>query len=176
MIIICYMGGTAGDLVTATIDGTDTRLDDRKVIIDSKRSKLKKPHLFATSSETVEYIKSMTENYSSLPSHCLDFHVEQRQDFIGIVVNTMETATWAATRFKELHLPHVWEEVMKYSNISKVEEYASMMLNFSETIKKYTTKIISLEDILSGNLLTELDRLNIQATNPSLYENWLSHR
>lgn len=176
MIIICYMGGTAGDLVTATIDGTDTRLDDRKVIIDSKRSKLKKPHLFATSSETVEYIKSMTENYSSLPSHCLDFHIEQRQDFIGIVVNNIETAMWAAKRFKELHLPHVWEEVMSYSNISKVEEYASMMLNFSETIKKYTNKIISLEDILSGNLLTELDRLNIQITNPSLYEDWLAHR
>lgn len=176
MIIVCYMGGTAGDLVTATIDGTDTRLDDRKVIIDSKRSKLKKPHLFATSSETVEYIKSMTENYSSLPSHCLDFHIEQRQDFIGIVVNNIETAMWAAKRFKELHLPHVWEEVMSYSNISKVEEYASMMLNFSETIKKYTNKIISLEDILSGNLLTELDRLNIQITNPSLYEDWLAHR
>lgn len=176
MIIICYMGGTAGDLVTATIDGKDTRLDDRKVIISAERSKLKKPHLFTNSSETVDYIKSMAENYSSLPSHCLDFHLEQRQDFVGIVVNTMETAIWAATRFKELHLPHVWEEVMKYGNISKVEEYASMMLNFSETIKKYTNKIISLEDILSGNLLAELDRLNIQLTNPSLYEIWLSHR
>ena len=168
------MGGTAGDLVTATIDGKDTQLDEKKLLIHPNRSKLKKPHLFHNASETTDYIQSMTNVYNSLPSHCLDFHIEQQHDFISIIVEDIETARWAATRFKELHLPHVWEEVMNYSNISTVEEYAELMIKYSQIVKEHTNKIIYLHDILEGNLLSELNRLGIEVSNHTLYEQWLS--
>lgn len=176
MIIICYMGGTAGDLVTAVIDSKDTLLDDKKLLIHPNRSKLKKPHLFNNSKETSEYINSLSSTYMSLPSHSTDFHIQENQDFIGIIVDDYETALWAATRFKELHLPHVWEEVMKFSNISTVEEYAELMMKYATILKNHTDKIITLKQILNGELITELKKYVDIELQEQLYKDWLSNR
>lgn len=176
MIIVCYMGGTAGDLVTAVIDDTDTILDDNKLIIHPDRSKLKKPHLFKTSEETIDYINTMGLKYRSLPSHSTDHHIEQNTEFITITVDNIELAKWAANRFKELHLPHVWEEVMRYSNITTVDEYAEMMLSYSNLVKKHTDKIINLKDILDGKLIEQLSEYTKLPLNVDLYNYWLSKR
>lgn len=176
MIIVCYMGGTAGDLVTAVIDNKDTMLDDKKILIHPKRSKLKKPHLFNNSKETTDYINSLSTTYISLPSHSTDFHIQEKQDFIGIAVDDYETALWAATRFKELHLPHVWEEVMAYSNIISVEEYADLMMKYGAFIRNHTDKVISLKSILDGNLITELKKYLDFDLHEDLYTAWLNNR
>lgn len=170
------MGGTAGDLVTAVIDGKDAFLDGNKITIHPNRSKLKKPHLFNNAQETTDYINEMANTYISLPSHSTDFHIENKQEFISISVEDKETAIWAANRFKELHFVHVWEEVMRYSNISSVEEYADLMLHYTDLIKEHTNKIIKLEDILNGKLLDILEEFDIQPHNPQLYRMWLEQR
>lgn len=170
------MGGTAGDLVTAIIDGKDAQLDGSKIFISPFRSKLKKPHLFNNPEEADNYINEMSGTYKSLPSHCLDHHIDLKHDFISITVDDLETATWAAQRFKDLHLPHVWEEVMNYSNITTVEEYANLLLIYSSVVTQHTDKIIRLQDILDGKLLDILEEFQIQPHNPQLYRMWLEQR
>lgn len=175
MQIICYTGGTCGDLVAAVIDTTEVVISNSQMIIPNNRSQLKKPHMFDTDQQKDQYIDNMCMQYKSIPSHDLQYHSQRQHDFIGIVVETKSVAHWAACRFKNLHRPRVWQAVSQLCNIATVDDYAQMLLDFGQLLKTKTKKIIYLEDILDGQLLQNLRLLNVEA-NDALYRQWLAQQ
>ena len=61
--IICYTGGSCGDLITALIDSKDTSYRGNTVMIDADRSRLKKPHEFANDSDKDQYLVEIATKY-----------------------------------------------------------------------------------------------------------------
>jgi hypothetical protein len=170
MNIICYTGGTCGDVITALFDSTGTSYRGNTVMIAADRSRLKKPHEFANDNSKDQYLIDMAAKYQSIPSHDLDYHVRRQHEFIGITVQDWTVALWAAQRFKDLHRPHVWAEMTAACGAESVEDYAQMMLDFSNLVATHTSKIITLESIRAGTAL-----LNpvLENANKDFYNTWL---
>lgn len=175
MQIICYAGGTCGDLVTSVIDSSDSEINIRKHFeLSAERSRLKKPHLFQSDVEKLQFLDDISSQYLSIPSHDLDFHSRYAHNFIGITVQDKEIAYWAAERFKNLHRPHVWEEMTRYCGASTVEAYAQTLIDFSNLISTKTNQLIRLEDIVNGNLVDQLSNFIKTPLNNELYQQWLT--
>lgn len=170
MDIICYAGGTCGDIVASVIDGTDSELDGSRIQTSMTRSKLKSWLHGMTEAELLGYVDDMKLRYLSIPSHRVDFHIKHRHDYITIHTDNYDTAYWCADRFKRLHPPFVWQKLM---NGGTVADYATIILNTSKHMTEHTDKVISLEDILGGNLLDILSQYVTTPLNHSLYNQWL---
>lgn len=171
--IICYTGGTCGDLVSALIDPTDVRFYQTTVVHADNRIRLKKPHLFNNDIEKDQYIDYISNHYRSIPSHDLNYHISKKHDFIGVTVEDRKTANWAARRFKRLHRQQVWEEMCKICGAETVEDYAQTLIDYSWLVAQHTTRLIKLEDILRGDALQSLQSLGITNYNKNVYRNWL---
>lgn len=176
--IVCYTGGTCGDLVTAVIDPTGAELNhDLKTVMHlAQRAKLKKPHLFASTEEKVCYINEVKSQYQSISSHDLDFHVSQRHSFISITVQDPSTALWAAERFKNCHRPQVWEEMQKFCGATSVKDYADILIHYSNMVTDHTTKLIQLEDIVQGKLTSVIEdiiEIPVSESGKAFYQSWL---
>lgn len=167
--IICYAGGTCGDLVTALIDSQGVYFRGQGVMFDLDRMRLKKPHTFNNDLEKDQYIDSMSTKYRSIPSHDLSYHVRSDHKFVGITVSDWEIALWAATRFKQLHRPHAWQEMITACGAATVEDYAQIIIDFSKLIAQHTDKIVTLESIREG---TALQNPLISNVSKNLYQNW----
>lgn len=174
--IVCYMGGTCGDLITAITDPTQAVLNKNSVTLPAERSQLKKPHLFETDKDKDIYIDYIGLVYNSIPSHDLAYHVKQRHEFVGIIVNDRTVANWAADRFKKLHRPHVWEEMQKQCGANSSKDYAQSMLDFSNLVREHTDKIVQLERILQGHAVDDIKSLGIPAAGKSFYHSWLGNQ
>jgi hypothetical protein len=170
MNIICYTGGTCGDVITALFDSTSTSYRGSTVMIDADRSRLKKPHEFVTDESKDQYLAEMAAKYQSIPSHDLAYHARKHHEFIGITVRDQAVALWAAQRFKDLHRPHVWAEMTAACGVDTVEDYAQMMLDFSNLIVQHTNKIVTLESIRAG---TALQNPILENANKDFYNTWL---
>jgi hypothetical protein len=171
MNIICYAGGTCGDMITAILDPVGTRFTHTTVMIDDlDRSRLKKPHLFQSDLDKDQYLIGIEKKYQSIPSHDLDYHIRKKHDFIGITVQDTAMALWAANRFKKLHRAHVWEEMVALCSANSVEGYAQMLIDFSNVVKQYTDRIVTLESIRAG---TALNNPVLKTANKNFYRNWL---
>lgn len=172
--VICFAGGTCGDLITALIDPTGIEVKGSRIWLSEDRCRLKKPHLFPDRESKNLYLEQMTLIYKSLPSHDFDYHKGQK--FIGITVEDFGTAHQAATRFKNLHRPHVWQEMQNLCGAKTVEDYAQILIDFSRLIKSHAHLVIGLEDIVSGRAIEVLSNLGIVTDNraKSLYQHWLS--
>jgi len=158
MIFVVYMGGTAGDLVASMIDWQDSRLEmlQDRMELPLHRQQLKKPHTFASDEEKDQYVREMSQRYRSLPSHDLDYHLKRQHRVIGIAVETPEMAQKAALRFKRSHRARVWESVCQGFGIETTRQYADLVLNYSSVIKEKVNVVITMEDIINGNLLRDL--------------------
>lgn len=172
------MGGTCGDLITMLLDPYYTQTTAQgSVQLQDNRSRLKKPHLFTDDAEKDRYLEHIFSRYYSIPSHDLNYHIRRHHKFIGIAVNTLDAAYWAADRFKRLHRPEVWDQVMQVTGIEDTSEYAQMMLDFSNLLVKHTTSVLLLEDILAGNAIAKLTELgSVPAssnTMEEIYQDWL---
>ena len=169
------MGGTCGDLIAAILDPAGCELGDNgNVKLSPLRSCLKKPHKFNNNQEKDLYLETQ---HSSITSHDLDYHILRKHEIIGITVNTIDYAEWAANRFKQLHRPHVWQQVMQSSGIKDTHEYARMMLDFSNLVVEYTRNVLSLEDILAGNTINRLQELTggiVNNDSLEFYKRWLN--
>lgn len=170
MKIICYAGGTCGDLITALFDSADTSYRGNTVMIGTDRSRFKKPHLFANDKEKDQCLVDMAVKYQSIPSHDLDYHVRKQHEFIGITVHDWKAALWASQRFKDLHRPHVWSEMTAACGANSIEDYAQIMIDFSNLIVQHTDKIVKLESIRAG---TALQNPILENTNKDFYNTWL---
>jgi hypothetical protein len=177
--IVCYMGGTCGDLITAIIDRKDVIFNiNKKTITHSpERTQLKKSNLFDSDSAKDQYIQDIGLMYNSIPSHDIEYHISRQHPFIGITVDDYDVALWAANRFKNIHRPHVWKEMQQVCGANSVEDYAQMMIAYSELIKLHTTRTVPLESIKNGCVVGHLEKtLNITVDTgaKSLYTNWLA--
>lgn len=157
-VIVVYMGGSCGDFLTSLLDNTDTEIDYKlkRMFIPQERCGFKKPHLFQNDEEKIEYMEKTFLKYKSIPSHDSAWHIRQNHKFIGIKVSNPNTAKWAADRFKNLHRPHVWEEMKNITGTNTVEGYSELLLNYGSTIEKYASTIVDLDDILNGLILEKL--------------------
>ena len=171
--IVCYTGGTCGDLISALIDPTHVKFENTAVMHLANRQRLKKPHTFDNNKEKDQYINEISTQYLSIPSHDLDYHIQQSHQFIAITVQDSEIAMWAARRFQALHRPHVWQEMQTKCGAATIEEYAQMMIDYSNMIVNHTTDIVKLEDIRNGQAIQALAKLGINSTHKNLYQNWL---
>ena len=175
-IIVCYTGGTCGDLITTLIDSSTSHSEGAQILINADRERLKKPHTFNTIEEKDQYIRSIKQ-YASIPSHDLEYHLARGHEFIGIRVTDPATALWAANRFKALHRPHVWEEMTRVCGATTVDEYAQMLIDFGNYIGENTNNIIHLEDIIAGQALDRLGSLVDTPLDPlakNIYNKWLT--
>ena len=176
LTIVCYTGGACGDLITSMIDSRDATITLQHTVnqvID--RQQLKKPHLFASDNEKDQYLIDIGQRYNSIPSHDLDYHIRREHKFISVVVNDIDVARWAAKRFKELHRPHVWEEMSKVCGAKTVDEYAQILIHYSNMVRKNTTKTVSLESIIKKTVIEELENTlgySITESGKNLYNNW----
>jgi hypothetical protein len=171
--IVCYTGGTCGDLIAAMIDSTHARFQNTTVIHSADRQRLKKPHTFANDEEKDQYITEISSRYQSIPSHDLDYHVRRSHRFIAITVQDFKTAMWAARRFRLLHKPHVWQEMQTACGASSIEDYAQLLIDYSNMVVNHTTDIVKLEDIHNGRAIQALNKLGINYQYKNLYQNWL---
>ena len=175
MDIICYMGGTCGDLVTSVIDSTNSTLDKSRIHTTMDRSKLKSGLFLKTEAEQLNYIKEMESKYLSIPSHNIDLHVKYQHSFITIVTENYGLALWCATRFKNLNtLNNVWTNM--YGNDAIPDRHADSIIQSCKYLSLHTDRIIMLEDILSGNLLSNLSKYVKTPLNEKLNEEWLSNQ
>ena len=118
----------------------------------------------------------MEKQYRCLPSHDVEYHSRNGHDIIGIVVKDKDRALWAAERFRRMHRPHVWQEMVDLCGANTVQEYADIMIYIGNTIKTKTQKILYLERILDGHLVADLEGLvdpDIQL-NSDVYQQWLT--
>jgi hypothetical protein len=174
--IVCYAGGTGGDLITAILDYRDVEFKHRVVFHTKQRQRLKKPHTFTSDEEKDEYLQEISMQYNSIPSHDLDYHIKRKHQFISITVENFDTALWAATRFKKLHRPHVWEEMQQACGSKTVEDYAQILIHYSNRVKAHTDQIITLESIKAGSAINELEKIlqyELSKDKKNVYRNWL---
>ena len=171
MNIICYTGGTCGDIITSIIDSRDVEINGFGIKIAAARSMLKKPHTFNDDNEKTAYIESMKPLYNSIPSHDLEYHVRQHHEFISITVEDFDVALWAARRFKSLHKPTVWEEMQKFCGATTIPRYAQILIDFSSLVKQHTDKTIKLERIISGYAVDDLLKWVPTIANADIYIN-----
>lgn len=167
--IICYAGGSCGDLITALIDSKGAYFRNQAVMFDQDRLRLKKPHTFVHDEDKDQYLDEMANKYQSVPSHDIQYHIKRQHNFIGITVKDFNIAIWAAKRFKELHRPHVWAEMASVCGVNSIEDYAQVMIDFSNIVIQHTDRIITLESIKNGVLLQNPILKN---TSKHLYQNW----
>ena len=74
MHVICYTGGTCGDIVTAVIDTQDIVIHENRMRVSEERSKFKKSHLFESKQQKDLCFTDMAQRYKSIPSHDLEYH------------------------------------------------------------------------------------------------------
>lgn len=176
--IVVYMGGCCGDLVSALIDPTGARLNTLNRTVDhcSERQRLKKHALFADDTAKDNYLQAMSSLYLSVPSHDLEYHVRRQHRFIGILVRDSATALWAARRFKQAHRLEVWQSIKKSHSIDYVEQYAQLMLDYSNLLLTCTDLVIDLEDIVRDRALSVLAALTNRTLGicaETFYNDWL---
>lgn len=174
--IVCYAGGTCGDLLTALIDPVDVVLKNQHISHTSERSKLKKHFLFDSTDEKDRYVEVIGDRYKSIPSHDLDYHLLKNHQFITITVSDTVTAEWAASRFRNLHHPRVWQEMMQACGAKTVEEYAQTLIDYSRMVMSRASIIIRLEDICAGlaiNVLTDIFAKDLPLESHKIYDQWL---
>jgi hypothetical protein len=174
--IICYTGGTCGDLISAMIDSTDVEIKDRIIVHAESRQRLKKPHTFADDQEKTQYLDSIFQTYKSVPSHDLNFHTGNQHKFITITVQKFATAVWAAERFKLVHRPHVWQEMTKACGADSVEDYAQILIDYSRMVVQYTDRVLELERIVEGHGIDDLKQYVETDLDQDLYTRWLNRQ
>lgn len=161
-IIVCYMGGMFGDLIVGTIDSSDAKFKNSRIEHNINRTKLKKPHNFASINKKDDYLIEIFTQYKSIPSHDLDYHINRKHRFLGIVVSDKNTALKAATRFQQLHAPHVWEEMQKKCGANTTTDYAERMIDYSWLVRQHTDLTLSLEDIYNCTATETLKKLGLE--------------
>jgi hypothetical protein len=174
--IVCYTGGTCGDLITALIDSTDSVITNGSVKLSNNRSFLKKPHQFNSDIEKDKWLQDIQSLYKSVPSHDLQYHIQRRHNFIGISVTDKSAALWAAQRFNRLHSEKVWSQVQNFCGSDSIEQYCQAILDSSKKMQFFTKRTIKLERILSGYAVDDLIQLGEPVTDKSFYQSWLTNQ
>lgn len=176
LIVICYMGGTYGDMIAGLIN-EDLKTDPlwRTAKPSEDISRLKKPHNFADDSAKDEYVNSISSKYKCILSHDQDYHFNRNHDVLGIVVTSMKSALKCAKRFKTTHRPQVWKEMMDRCGAKNIEEYAEMMIHYGKMIEPQCKWIITTDEIENGQILERIESITKRPLSDQIknaYKNW----
>ena len=175
MDIILYTGGCCGDIITGLIDTKGISITSGKCVILKERAKLKRSFQFDSDAEKDAYITSASRYWNSLPSHDADYHIKNNHPYLGIVCSDLKTAMWAATRFRKLHSDLVWQRMSKVSGAKTIEDYAQLIIDFSNMIKSSSYKTIELADIVNGYAIDKLKLLTqLDDCASIMYDQWLT--
>ena len=178
--IICFAGGTAGDLVVGVLDPRNCLYDNQQgsITLEKDRYTMKKFWLFNNEQDKDEYIDKVFKKYNSLPSHDVDFHINTtNRNVIGITCFDKSLRLQSAKRFKSLHRPYVWDSLRKVTDTETIDQYSNDILEISRKLKqKFPT--IDLQEIIGGDLINSLKILGheIPAEGLRLYESWLERQ
>ena len=168
--IVYFMGGACGDIVTAVIDPTNTTVDiDGRVILSKERIKLKDPNNFFDDKEKDRMLSDI--DYKSISSHDYQYHLINQHTILYVGIFDMDSAIWAAGRFKRLH-PGTWN---RFGN-QTIEKYAAQYLKNSDMLSKNRRiKILDIKDVVSGKLVGKLKNLGFEISDIAevLYNTWL---
>ena len=174
--IVCYTGGTCGDLLSAMIDPRGAEIQDSGSVFHAvSRTRLKKPHLFASDLDKDQYITSFA-GYHSISSHDTEYHIRRGHAFVSVGIQRLDTAIWAAQRFRDLHRPQVWQEMTARCGAETLEQYAQIMMDYSSMVANHTQDIVKLESIVQGTAVTELQDIlgrPLQPDSVEFYHSWL---
>ena len=172
--IVCYNGGCFGDLITALIDTTDAVIDNGTVLHNRSRLCLKEYLNFKNDQEKDNYLNNHNE-YKSISSHDIKYHIKKRHSFIGVITEDVNVALQLSKRFLKLK-EEVYNvnEIVKFTNIN---DYAQTILNSSKLIKTFSKRIVTAESILAGTVLFDLEKLTeLDINSKNFYNNWLNQQ
>lgn len=173
--IVCYTGGACGDIVSALLDPRDAEITGSTVKHVPMRTRLKKPHMFSNDQQKHQYLLTVAQNYRSISSHDLEFHIRQKHKFISVKVDNWSTALWAAIRFKQIHKPHVWNEMQQHCGAHTVELYAQTIIDSGNLACQHSEYAVSLESIIDGSVVEVLQQwFDISQTAKEFYQLWLT--
>jgi len=171
MEIILYAAGAAGDLVTATIDPRGYILNGNHLIIDPITKtyeriilRNKKALSSLTDEDRDNYLKNCPWN--ALASHAYEYHVRKKHNFILIDSSDIEYSKWAANRYNSIY-PGKTNNNLPMSYHYHIERF--------NVAKDFTDRIITLKDIIQGNLISRLENLTGNKFSDFLYKKWLEH-
>jgi hypothetical protein len=174
MIIVCYAGGTCGDLISAMLDARQCQIcANGSVQLPRDRCRLKKPHEFTDNQAKLSYINRCVGYYNSIASHDAAFHQDQAHEFLAVTVNSMKNALWAAQRFRDLHRPHVWQEMQNLCGARTVNDYAEILQHFSRMVAQTCKWHIDLSDIVLGQAVARLQDQKLDC-DQTFYDQWLN--
>ena len=170
LTIVCFMGGTCGDIVTAIIDETNTTIDiDGRILLPKERILLKDPNNFSNNQEKDQLILELT--CKSIASHDYEYHLIRKHSIIYVGIFDMAVAVWAANRFKQLH-PDTWRQF----NNQTVENHATRYIEHTNmVINNKKIKVIDIKDVVTGKLINKLKEFGFDISNAAeiLYSKWL---
>ena len=161
-IIVCFVGGTAGDIIAQILDPQE---------LTPARQQLKKPHLFANDTDKDLFLA--TTEFTSVPSHDFDYHHRRQHNILGIVCRNLFQAQWAAERFKKLHRSHVWKEMTAFCGAETPDAYAHAIIDFGNIVATYTDNVVYLDEILTGHAVAKLQTMGYQTPGQEIYKTWL---
>lgn len=163
--IILYNGGAAGDMVAAVIDPREYIFEgDHLAATTVDRIKLRhRIQLTMTDEERDIYIA--TTPYYSLACHLADYLVSRKHDFILIDSSDREYAKWASNR-----LFKIWGGKFPWFQEPHEPESHEILYNRASP---FTNRVITLKDILEGNLIKRLENLTDKKLHGDIYKKWL---
>lgn len=177
--IICFAGGTSGDLAVSVLDPRNCTYDTKngRIKIAMDRAGMKKFWKYNDVETKIQYIKQAFAMYDSLPSHDVDFHLaNNHQEVIGITCFDENLREKSAIRFKDLHRSEVWDSLPKVCKTETVQQYSDDILQISRKLERAFTTI-DLSEIIKGDLISRFTGLGYEIGRESvkIYNDWLAH-
>lgn len=184
MFFVLYNSGAGGDMVSAVIDSTDYEVTDIDVrpktdslrlklkfsIIDSHKTNEDCRNLFFDNQKKTEFLTELEKNYDAVTTGH-DFAFMRGSN--GIELNTIviddsdyEYAMWCMNRCHMILPQH-----HPVADISYIENRIGRV-EFGKSFGN--PKIISLQDILEGKLISFLKGFIDKPLNTEIYKYWLS--
>ena len=177
--IVCFAGGTSGDIVVAVMDPKNCKHDPEKarIKIPKDRAEMKMFWTFQGVEQKNNFIRKTFENYDTIPSHDVNFHISQgAENVLGITCFDKDLRDRSAKRFKAIHTDQDWDSLLKVTKTETVDQYSDDILSISKKLND-NFPTIDLSSIINGTLIEKLGALGYQIPDVgiSLYDRWIKH-
>lgn len=172
MIVIYFLGGYAGDLVSSVIDSTGCVVVPSGKISMPMNRKVFKGRWIHTNEEKEFHYNNLSKLYKSIPSSHIEYHLENNHKVITVTATEKWAFELAAERFIKFHTPNAAKEIYNKETVEELAEYYASESNKSRNLG---TPILYLEDIIHGNLIEKLEKITDLPLNRTIYDIWLKY-
>ena len=173
MFVVIYNPGAGGKMVSSVIDSTDYFLSPDTYTVETNSGSLRE-QLILTSNwpeySTFPLLKKINEEniYAAIACHRAPYFVKYFDidklifiDDSAPVINNCTLAR-AHTIFPDIHMPS--------------PEHLSRRTRLHSIIKSHGKKVIHMDDIINGNLISVLKKWIDIPLNTQMYTEWLQHQ